>query len=125
MTLTMVPQFIFFLLGFALAGRDIMASMLPSLQQSIKSNDLEKLSSLIAEHSKFLKEPSSETFKCKVFKFAVEHGQTSVVELLLKDININLAYNDNEAIRLASTAGHTDIVRMLLARPSVNPGGFK
>jgi ankyrin repeat protein len=41
--------------------------------------------------------------------------------LLLKKININLASNNNEAIRLASTAGHDEIVRLLLERPGVNP----
>ena len=118
----MIPQFILFLFGCALAGRDIMASMLPSLQESIKSNDLERLSTLIAEHSNFLEEPSSENYRGILFKFAVGHGQTPVVDLLLQRVNIDLTSNDNEVIRLAAAAGHTDIVQMLLARDEVNPG---
>ena len=93
-----------------------------SLEDSIKHADLEKLATLIGDNSKFLEKSSSKRYRSKLFKLAVEHGQTSVVDLLLKKININLDSNDNEFILLASTDGHTDIVKMLLERPGVNPG---
>ena len=51
--------------------------------------------------------------------YAIRQGQSPVVELFLNEFNFNAATNENEAIRLASMKGYTNIVRMLLKRPEV------
>ena len=78
----MIFRFLFFLIGFILAGAHY------------------------SSYSAFIK--------------AVETGQAHRVELLLG--TANAASYDNEAIRLASANGDSEIVRLLLARPEVDPG---
>jgi len=68
----MVSQFILFLFGFALAGSDIMASTLPSLENSIKHSNLEQLTTLIEKNSKFLEDLSSKRYTSNLFKLAVK-----------------------------------------------------
>jgi len=48
-------------------------------------------------------------------------GDIDVVRELLQDENIDPAYNDNAAIQCATEKGHTEIVRLLIADPRVDP----
>ena len=48
-------------------------------------------------------------------------GDIDVVREFLQDKNIDPAYNDNAAIQCATKKGHTEIVRLLIADPRVDP----
>jgi ankyrin repeat protein len=62
----------------------------------------------------------------KVFLYAVEHGHTSVVELLLADPRVDKASIDHAnrlgrtALMHATSSGHTSIVELLLADPGMD-----
>jgi len=57
----------------------------------------------------------------KKFIKAVRDNNVKLVKILLQDDSVNPATEDNEAIRLASIYGYTEIVKLLLQDDRVNP----
>lgn len=54
-------------------------------------------------------------------QIASEHGDTKIVELLLKNPRVDPSANDNLAIHVASQNGHSEVVELLLQDPRVDP----
>lgn len=79
------------------------------LIDAIKQNNLSILSTNIK---------LSKLYFC--YNYAVTYGHTSVVKLLLTNDNIDPSIDNNNAIKIASKKGYTDIVKYLLTT-NINP----
>ena len=131
----MKVQSVFFLLGLVLAGSHIIApppALMSTLRERIEFADIEaliksdnanELKAIIDSNTQILKNSVSVIYRNEAFNLAVNQNSASVIALFLKELSVNAASDQNNlAIRVASARGHTDIVRMLLERPEVNPG---
>jgi hypothetical protein len=60
---------------------------------------------------------------CFVFSVASENGSVAVVKLLLSDVRVSAAANAQEdySLRWAARKGHTQVARLLLQCPCVDP----
>ena len=117
----------FFLLSFVLAGSQFPSSaseILATFNEKIIAGDTNALQSIIETNSKYIDNPAAEQYRNKGLLLAVQEGHSSIVELLLKNANVDIAVNNNEAIRLASAKGNINIVRNLLNHPQVDPGAL-
>jgi hypothetical protein len=120
----MISKFLFFLITFALAGSQFERSsskLLAAFNENIELGDIHSLQSLINTNSKYIMSKSAKQYRNDGLLLAIQKRDPSMVELLLKDANIDAASNNNRAINLASANGDVEIVRMLLNRPEVNP----
>ena len=89
----MIPQFLILLICFVSAGTDMAtqsSAIMVSFKENIKSADINRLTKLINENAEFRESPRSEKHRYDCFRLAVEKGQTSVVDLFLKKLNIDL-----------------------------------
>ena len=98
------------------------STLLHNFNQKIVLGDINSLQTIIDANSKYIESAFAEPYRNEGFMLAVQNKHTPVVELLLKNGNVNTASKDNQAIRLASANGDEDIVRLLLARAEVDPG---
>ena len=121
----MVAKFLFILISFALAGSQFessASSILAAFNEKIELGDIHSLQSFINTNSKYIQSRAVEDYRNRGLILAVQKRHASVVELLLKEANVDAASSNNRAIRLAAANGNVDIVKMLLNRQEVNPG---
>ena len=109
------------MINFVLAGSHFPTSLsiFATFNEKIESGDINALQSA---NSKYIKSQAAERYRNRGLLLAAQNSDASVVELLLKEANVDAASVDNKAIRMAAENGNVDIVRMLLNRPAVNPG---
>ncbi len=87
----MRPNLILILIGFVLAGFNIWNPSASSFEKKIKSADIKAIKKVIKKNSKYLENPKSEEYRNEAFLYAVNKGKISVVELFLKEINVDVA----------------------------------
>jgi len=63
--------------------------------------------------------------KAMVFQWAAEKGFSKIVQILLKDPDIDPEAHKNLALRKAASHGHARIVDMLLTEGKVNPANYE
>jgi len=56
----------------------------------------------------------------KTFLSACAYGHIDVVEILLKDSNIDPTYKNNKGLKHVSKNGHLNVVKLLLQDPRIN-----
>ena len=83
------------------------------LQHSLIMNDVEDVFRMLL--------PLMSEVQSGLLLTAIDYGCVDVVKMLLEDGRVNPAADYNNAIRWASTNGHTEIVRLLLQDPRVDP----
>jgi hypothetical protein len=58
------------------------------------------------------------------YEYATFHGSLKATELFITDERLDLAIDDNYAIRMSSANGHVDIVKLLLKNSRIDPGAL-
>ena len=123
----MITKSLFFLINFVLAGSKFppsSATIFANFKEKIAAGDINALQSIIEKNSNYVKSSAAKPYRNKGLILAVQKRHASVVEMLLKHGNVDVAVNKNEPIRLASANGAVDIVRLLITHPAVNPGAI-
>jgi hypothetical protein len=124
----MIAKLLLFFISFVLAGSHLprpSSKILATFNEKIASGDIAALQLLLDSNPYFIKSPFAKQYREDGFIKAVQQGRAPVVEILLKNGNVNAATRNNKAIRQASDDGYLDIVRILLDRPEVNPSAME
>ena len=116
----MIAKLLLFLISFVLASPPFLAAF----NEKIVSGDIKSLQRIIDINSEYIKSSKGKHYFNEGLVLAARKRHTPVVELLLKNANVDAAENNNAAIRIASAFGDHEIVKLLLERPEVNPGAM-
>jgi hypothetical protein len=82
--------------------------------ESIKNNDIKKVTSLIKDSEVDITEGSNWAIQC-----ASELGYKEILELLLNDLRTDPSDNENYALYLAATSDNIEIIELLLKNKKV------